>query len=99
MEPGQAALGALEMIQLRLLPNPENTEREEAHHVHEQTWCKGGHALQQIMFTVDRFAKRNVQIEHEQCHAYGKYSVTERGQPLNTLSSDAVVGSGHARRV
>jgi hypothetical protein len=46
---------------------------------------------------MDVFTRGDMQIEYQQGHGDGKYSVAEGGQPFHALSGNAVVERMHRR--
>jgi hypothetical protein len=62
--------GTVEMIQLGLLSDPENAQREEAHKVNEKLGSKRKERTPQIAFTMDQLACRNVKLQQEQRHGH-----------------------------
>lgn len=87
------------MIQLRLLPDPKNTERHEAHRVHDDLWGKGGQRTPKLVFAVNRLPSRQPEIESEQSHGHGKNTIAQSGQAFDTLARDPIVGASHGARV
>lgn len=96
MHPCKAAVGAGEVVELRLLADPENAESEEAHHVHDQWRSERDQRVQEVAFGVDRFRGGDAEVEDEQRHGHAEDAVAESGQALEALAGDLVVGdSGH----
>ena len=95
MHPGKAALRALQIIQLRLLADPENAEREKTHQVHQQPRRNRNQAMPKIALAMDGFNRGRAQIKHKQRHGDGKDAVTQGGKPLHALAGDPIVSSVH----
>jgi hypothetical protein len=68
MNPGELPLGTLEMIQLSLLSDPENAQRQEAHQVNEKLGSKRKERTPQIAFAMDQLACWNMKFQQKQCH-------------------------------
>ena len=83
------------MIQLRLLTEPKNPQRHEAHHVHDQPRGERCQAMPQIVLIVHGFHRGHTQIQHQQGHREGKDAIAEGREALHTLPGNPVIRRGH----
>src|SRR5271169_1239276 len=97
MNPGKMTLRSLQVVQLRLLPNPKNAERQKAHQVNEKLRSEQDQCMAQIAFAPDQLLRGHMKIEQEQRHRYAEDAVAQRRKPLHALTRDPVVGSAHRR--
>lgn len=67
--------GTVEMIQLGLLSDPENAQREEAHKVNEKLGSKRKERAPQIPFVMDQLACGNMKLQQEQRHGHREDAV------------------------
>src|SRR5664279_509106 len=91
MDPGEAAVGAPQVIELGLLAYPENAQDHEAHHVHQQAGREAEKGVPEIMFAVDRFRSWGAKIECEQGHRDREDAVAQGGEALGAVARDPVV--------
>lgn len=95
VDPGEAAVGAFEMVELRLLSDPEDAEGEDAHGEHQQARGEREECVGEVAFAVDGFRGGDLEVEDEQGHGDGEDAVAEGGEAFGALSGDAVVVEGH----
>ena len=91
MNPGEMAIAAAEMIELRLLSDPEDSERQKTHHIDEDVRRHRNHGMLEIALAVDRICRRRPQVEHEQRHGDRENAVAQGREALDALCSDAVI--------
>src|ERR1700693_3108977 len=91
-QPCKIAVRALQLIQLRLLRDPENSERQKAHRVHDEARQEPEQRMPELAFGVNRPDRRNTNVEHEQRHRKCKYAIAERAQALKSGACDSIVG-------
>lgn len=87
------------MVELRLLPDPENSQSNEAHQVHQEAWRESYQGVPQIELAVYRLHRGYAKVEHQQRHADREHSITQRRQPLAILIGNLVVKRRHAASV
>jgi hypothetical protein len=92
VQPRKIPIRALEVIQLRLLSDPENAECQKAHRVHDEARQESEQLTPQLRLGEGRAGRRDMNIEHEQRHRKCKCAVAERGQALESSAGDPVVG-------
>jgi len=99
VNPGEIAVGAGELIELRLLADPEDANGHYAHQKEKQPGRECDQHVPQIALGVHRVVGGNAEIEHEQCHGHGEDAVAEGGQAFDALSGNAVVKRVHPTTV
>src|SRR5271166_6176715 len=87
------------MVELRLLPVPENAQGKKAHEIHQQLWAEVEQPVPQLMFGVNCLQSWQTQIEHQQSHGDGEYSIAQSRQPFPVLIGDLVIKRAHAESV
>ena len=97
MNPGEIAIGAREVVELRLLADPENTEGHHAHQKDKQARSERGQDMPEIALGVNGFGGGDPEIEHQQGHGYGENPVAERAEAFDALSGNAVVEGVHRK--
>lgn len=85
------------MVELSLLPDPENSERQKAHHVNAQPRRQIPQREPEAVFRVNRFDGRRAQVQHQQRHGDGKYAVAQSSKSRHALPGDLVVGRRHTQ--
>jgi hypothetical protein len=95
MNPGKVAIGTRQVVQLRLLGNPADPERQKAHRVHDKSRRKGKQRLPQLQFRVNRRDWRDADVEDQQGHRKGEHAIAQRIQALQSIPGDAVVNLFH----
>ncbi len=86
-------------VQLCLLAIPENSQCHEAHDVADELGRGPGECAPQLALAVDHLAGGHVEIQNQQRHGHGEDAVAERRKPLQTLTGNLVVRSGHGALV
>lgn len=81
----------MEKIELSLLTNPENTEREETHQIHHELRPERHERERQIALAVHRLCHRRAQAENKKRHCECKNPVAQRLQPSGVLTGDPVI--------
>lgn len=99
MNPDEIAVGAGELVELRLLANPEDAQGHDTHQKNDQTRRKSGENVPQIALRVDAVVGGDAKIEHEQGHGEREDAFAESGQALDALAGNTVVEEVHPRRV
>lgn len=97
MNPGEVSVGAGDVVELRLLADPENAVGHDAHQKNQNSRREHDQVLPEIALGVDSFGGRDPEIEHEQRHGYGEDAVAERGEALHAFSCNLVVQRVHRR--
>ncbi len=95
MNPGEVAVGAREVVELRLLPGPEDAESEEAHQIHDEARCQPGDRAAQRGLAVNAAGVGNADVENEERHRDGEEPVAQRGKTFEALARDPVVERAH----
>src|SRR5438477_11936365 len=103
MNPCEVAIAASEMVELRLLADPKNAEGQKTHQIGEEARSKLDQSVPQNrlglnrptqpqgLLDVNRFAHRDVQVEHKQRHRDGEDPVAQGGKSFQILARDTVV--------
>lgn len=91
MDPCQIAIGAGEVIQLRLLAHPKDAIGHHAHEKNDETRRQHHQCMPQVALGVDRLAGRYTQVEHQQRHGDRENAVAQGRQALHALPGNAVV--------
>src|SRR6266568_1389844 len=109
MNPGEIAIASRELIELRLLADPENAQRQKTHEIGEQAWQNVNldQSVPQNLLGLKRpirphrllhlncIIHRDVKVEHKQRHRHSEDSVAQGSKSLQTLASDTVVIGFH----
>jgi hypothetical protein len=88
-----------EAIELRLLPVPENTQRQEAHQVGSKLRRHGAQRAPQVLLGVNGRARGGVQVESRQRHRHREYAVAQGRETFHALAGDPVVYRFHPNLV
>jgi hypothetical protein len=97
VDPGEIAVGAGEVVELRLLPDPEDPVGHDAHQKDKQARGEREQQAAEIVLGVDGFGGGDAQVEDQQRHGDGEDAVAEGGDALHTLPCNAVVEGTHPR--
>jgi hypothetical protein len=89
------AVAAFEMIELRLLADPKNAERQKAHEIDEHARRQRDHRPPKPGFAMDGGFGGRVQIEHQQRHRHGKDAVADGGEPFDALPGEEIIAVEH----
>ena len=73
-------------LELRPLPDPEDTERQEAHQIDDQPRRQRRQHAQQLGLAAHHLAGGHPQIQHQQRHRNREQPVAERRQPLDAAA-------------
>ena len=95
VDPGEAHVRTFQMIELRLLADPENAESEKAHKIDEDVGSKAEQGVKKVAIAVDDFGGGEAKVDGEQSHGDGEDAVTECGESLHTVAGEAVVRGIH----
>lgn len=95
MNPGQIAVGAGKVIELRLLSDPENAVGHHAHQKNDEARQERNQRMPEIALGMNGFAGGHTQIENEQGHRYREDSVAQRCKAFYALSGNTVVEGWH----
>lgn len=87
------------MVELGLLTDPEDAERQDPHAQHEQTGGQRDQSAPKIVLTVDRVGGGDYEVEDEQRHGHCKDAVTQRGEALDASAGKGIVGGEHRQEV
>lgn len=82
---------ARKVIQLRLLADPENTERHKAQKIGEQVRRELDQSRPQGALVAKLFYHWRMQVEDKQGHSDSEDAVAQRGKPFQTLAGNTVV--------
>ncbi len=106
MDPGEMAIAARdEMVELRLLRDPEDAERQKTHQIGNKAEPKRSqlapqHVLVVLVSRLDDLLNclsyRYMKVEHEQRHRDREDPVAEGCKSLYTLAGDKVVRCPHS---
>jgi hypothetical protein len=97
VNPGEIAVGARKMIELRLPADREDAQGHHAHRENDQARRRREKQVPEIVLEVRRVAYRQVQIEHQERHGCGEDAITERSQALDTLSGNTIIERWHQK--
>ena len=98
MNPGQASGGSLHVVELRLLTHPKDPEGQEAQAIDNERRDEGCQNPQQVPLRVNRFGKRNMELQNQQSHSDAENAIAKSGEALDARSGDEVVGrAGQSR--
>ena len=97
MDPRKTTVGAGEVIELRLLTDPENAQHHETHHVHDKARGKRDWGAPQFALAVHGFHRRHAEVEYQERHRNCENPVTQSGQLLHALACNVVAGKRHSR--
>jgi len=95
MNPGKVAVGAREVVELRLLAVPENAEGEEAHEVHDQPRRESDERGGEPVLGMDGFARGDTQVKHQERHGEGEKAIAQSGKAIEVLVGDLVIERRH----
>jgi hypothetical protein len=94
MDPGKMAIASSEIVELSLLADPENAERQKTHQIGEEVRRKLDKSLPKFQIIgnwITNSTHRNVKVEHKQRHRDGEDAVAQGCKSLQTLARDTVV--------
>jgi hypothetical protein len=97
VNPGEIAVGAGELVELRLLTDPEDTVGHYTHQKNDKTRRKGDEGAPEIVLGVNGFGGGDTEIEREQRHGHGENAVAESGEAFDALSGNTVVEGVHRK--
>ena len=86
------------MVEQRLLPDPENAQRHQAHQPGHQARRQRGERCPKLGFRMNAGAVGNMDIEYQHGHGKGENAVAESGDAAKILSRDAV-DMGHGANI
>jgi hypothetical protein len=91
MDPGEAYVRTFQMIQLRLLADPENAEGEKAHEIDEDIGSKAEQRVKEVAIAMDDFGGGQAEVDGEKGHGDGENAVTQSGEALHAVTGETVV--------
>jgi hypothetical protein len=91
IQPAQIAIRVLQMIEMRLLPDPENAEGHEAGEPRHDPRAESGEPPPKLSLRMDIDAFGNMNVEDQDSHGEGKNAVAQSGDPSDVLRGEAVV--------
>src|SRR2546421_12330010 len=95
MDPREMAIAAREAVELRLLADPENAERQKTHEIGDEARQKLDQSAPQAELVCNRPTRRYAQVQDEQRHRNGEEPIAQGGQSFHTLARDKVVNRAH----
>src|ERR1043165_2736879 len=98
MEPCQVSIRTPEMIKLRLLADPENSQSQKAHQINGQLRKERRHGMKQLAFGVNCLPCGRVQFQQKQSHGDRKNAVAQSRKAFRALSCNLVVAGWHRHR-
>ena len=93
---GQVTVGALEMIELRLLADPENAERQEAQHIGEHAGREVHERAKQGRVIGNAMRFGDMDLQHDERHGNGKEPVAQSCDALDAATRKGVIEFCHA---
>jgi len=97
VNPGEIAVGAGEVIELRLLADPEDAVGHDAHQKDDEARGENDESLPEIALREDRVPRGDAEVEDEESHGHGKDAVAERGETFDALSGNTIVEGWHRK--
>ena len=97
VNPREVAVGAGELVELRLLADPEDAVRHDAHQKYDETGREHDQGMPEVMLGMNGFAGGDAEVKHEKGHGYGEDAVAEGSETLDIFSCNAVVERVHQR--
>src|SRR5579871_1317044 len=91
MDPGEVAIAALAMIELRLLAVPEDAERHEARQIHGKARREAGERQPEFALAVDAGGFGHADVDDEHGKGKSEDAVAEAGEPVEAASGEAVI--------
>ena len=91
IEPGQVAVGALKLVERRLLADPEDTERHQAEEPGHQPRRGGPERAEQLRLGMDVGGVGRAKVEHQHRRGKGEYSVAQRFDSADVAAGEAIV--------
>ena len=91
MDPREVAVGPLDLAQLRLLPDPEDAEREKAHHVRDDRWKQAHQLAPEVRLRLNPADRGDREAEDKQRHAHREDPVGDRAQAVEARAGELVV--------
>src|SRR6185295_18968664 len=90
VKPCEVAIGAVEMVEMRLLADPEYAERHEAEQICEKARPEAPDGRYQAGLGCDSFVSRDVDLHHDHRQRDREQTVAERSDSLDTGPCNSV---------
>ena len=88
-------VGADEVVELCLLANPKNAERQKTHEIREQSRGERDQGALGVVVAVNGLRRRHAKVQHEQRHRDRENAVAQGGKSFYGLPRDLVVRGTH----
>src|SRR5580704_2757880 len=95
VNPGEVALGALEVVELRLLAHPKNAKSQKAHQINQELWREVGKRGTQIAFAANQLLRGHMKFQQKQSHGHAKDTIAQRREAFHALAGNGVVRGLH----
>lgn len=95
VNPGKANIGTAQVIELRLLTHPENSQSKKTHEVDENLRREGKEFVAEFVLVVDQFGRGDTEVDGKKGHGHAENAVAQSGEAFDALAGNAVVGSDH----
>jgi hypothetical protein len=89
--------GAFELVELRLLADPEYAKRHHAQHPGQEARRERHERVRQIRFGMNVADLGRVNVEHDQGHRDGEHAVAKRRYTPDVPRGDAIVSVPHCQ--
>lgn len=96
MNPSEITVADGYLIELRLLTDPKDPERQKAHQVHQNARQQCDDRQPQIALGVNGIDARNAQVQNQNCHSHGENAVAQRLEPGKIPAGNLIVVGWHA---
>ena len=91
VQPRKITGRARELIQLRLLSDPEDAKCQKAHRVHDKARQERDQRAPQLSLGMNGAHRRNMDVQHQQRHCEREYAIAQCRQTLERASGNPVV--------
>jgi len=97
VDPDKIAVRAGEVVELSLLPNPENAISHNAHEKNNEARRERNEDTAKVVLGVNGLGRGDAKVEYEQSHRHGKDAVTQGSQTVDVLTCNTVVERMHPK--
>ena len=97
MDPDEIAVGAGEVVELSLLPDPENAVGHDAHEKDDEARRKGDEDTAKVVLGVNGFRRWHAKVEDKQGHRHGEDAVAEGCEAVHVLTCNTIVERMHPK--
>ena len=97
VDPDKIAVGAGKVIELSLLPDPEDSVGHDAHEENNEARGERNQDAAKVMLGVNRLSRGNAKVEDKQGHRHGKDAVAQGCQAVDVLTCNTIVERMHPK--